>query len=199
MRVKVLLVAAISVLPSMSGCFVILDHEMPAEPSTEFIARSDDFVGFQSWPSVEVGSSPAVAPHEAAVRRAYVNAMPSEEAETFPVGTMIVKTGAGGELTGEAGSEIHAMVKRGGGFNDAGARGWEWFELNVDDGDEEPILVWRGTDAPAGESYGCAPGAECGDEATCNGCHEGSIGNDFVNSRPLQLGNFDASLVAQGR
>jgi hypothetical protein len=39
--------------------------------------------------------------------------LPGEGGTEFAVGTIIVKAGAGGELTGEPGDEVHAMVKRG--------------------------------------------------------------------------------------
>ena len=180
-----------------SGCFVVLDHELPLDGTGEHIATRDDFAGFLSWPSAVVAETAAAAPHEASVRTIYVNQAPPDEAEAFPVGTIVVKTGAGGEATGESGAEVHAMVKRGNGFNAEGARGWEWFELSALEGnDDAPLIVWRGANPPEGESYGCT-GDDCGDaEAlTCNTCHAGSVANDFVNSAALTLGDVDASLL----
>jgi hypothetical protein len=190
-------------LGPLGGCFVMLDHDLDADDAAEFVATRDDFKGFLSWPHVDVASTPASPPHEASTRTAYLNAPPDEGATVFPVGTMIVKTGAGGEVTGEAGSEVHAMVKRGGGFNDDGARGWEWFEIRIPDtspsGDDDPILVWRGANPPEGESYGCPPGEVCDEEGlTCNACHEAAVGNDFVNSAAFALDDIDASLLGSG-
>lgn len=179
---------------SLAGCFVVLDHELPAGELEELVALPRDFEGYTNWPSVVVGEAPGSAPHDATVRRVYLNAAPPDDAATFPVGTIIVKTGAGGELTGEAGSEVHAMVKRGGAFNAGGAAGWEWFELRpVGD---DVVIVWRGAEPPAGESYGCLPGQDCdAASTTCNSCHAGSAGNDFVNSAALTLGHVDESLL----
>ena len=183
----------------LGGCFVMLDHEIDDDNAAEFVATQADFQGFLSWGNVDVGDAPAAAPHEASARTVYLNAPPDEGAAVFPVGTMIVKTGAGGEVTGEAGDEVHAMVKRGGAFNADGARGWEWFEIRIPDGDDAPVLVWRGANPPEGESYSCPPGEACDESSlTCNGCHEGSVGNDFVNSQALALDNIAASLLGSG-
>lgn len=190
----------LTLVVASSGCFVVLDHELPLDGNGEFVARRDDFAGFSAWPSAVVAETAAQAPHEASVRTVHLNQAPADDAEVFPVGTIIVKTGAGGEATGESGTDVHAMVKRGNGFNADGARGWEWFELSVDDGDdaddEAPLIVWRGADPPEGHSYGCT-GDDCGDaEAlTCNTCHAESVANDFVNSPALTLGDVDASLL----
>jgi hypothetical protein len=175
---------------------VILDHELPLDGDGEHVATREDFAGFPSWPSAVSATTAADAPHEASVRTIYVNQAPPDDADVFPVGTIIVKTGAGGEATGEGGNEVHAMVKRGNGFNADGARGWEWFELSApDSADEAPLIIWRGANPPEGHSYGCT--GDCGDaEAlTCNTCHADSVSNDFVNSPALTLGNVDASLL----
>lgn len=187
-----------------SSCFVVLDHELSPDDVAEVVARPADFADFLTWPHVEVGDVAAVAPHDEPARTVYLNAPPDDDATTFPVGTIIVKTGAGGEATGASGSGVHAMVKRGGGFNADGARGWEWFELNVDltteQGDDDPLLVWRGANPPEGESYGCPAGQVCAEGGlTCNDCHGGSVGNDYVNSRALTLGAIDTSLLGDAR
>jgi hypothetical protein len=178
----------------LSGCFVVLDHELPVD-NTEFVASRDDFADFQSWPSVVVGTQPGLAPHEVSERRVYLNFAPPDDATAFPPGTIIVKTGSGEEATGGVGDEIHAMVKRGAGFNADGALGWEWFEIALDN-NGEPLLVWRGAEPPAGENYGCPVGQVCETAASCNSCHADAGGaNDSVNSPALQLGNIDASLL----
>jgi hypothetical protein len=182
------------------GCFVMLDHDVSDDDTVAIVARPADFADFTAWPHVAVGVAAAASPHDEPTRTVYLNAPPADDATTFPVGTIIVKTGAGGEATGEAGHGVHAMVKRGGGFNADGARGWEWFEISVDltteQGDDDPILVWRGANPPEGESYGCPAGQVCAEGGlTCNDCHAGSIGNDFVNSAALTLGDVDASLL----
>lgn len=194
MRLLPPVVTAAWVLLIPSGCFVMLDHELPGEPADEFVALPRDFANFKTWPSVVVGEDAAAAPHEASVRSVFVNFAPEDDALAFPVGTILVKTGAGGELTGTAGDELHAMVKRGGAFNRDGAVGWEWFELSGSG--DEMVVVWRGAEPPAGESYGCLPGQNCSAAASsCNSCHAGSAGNDFVQSAALTLGDIDESLL----
>ena len=181
------------------GCFVVLDHRLDGNDVSEFVAITDDFVGFLSWAHVDVGTTPAVPPHEAATRTVYLNAPPDEGALAFPVGTVIVKTGAGGEASGTAATEVHAMVKRGGAFNADGAVGWEWFELAIPDGDDDPVVVWRGANPPAGESYACPAGEVCdGGGLSCNSCHVSAVGNDYVNSSALGIDDIDGSLLGSG-
>jgi hypothetical protein len=177
-----------------SSCFIALDHEGVALAERDtFIALQSDFAGYTSWPSLDVTEESVDAVHTGTTgRRAYINVLPGEGDVAFAVGTIIVKTGAGGELTGDTGTEVHAMVKRGNAFNPDGARGWEWFELDVDDDPNasadviEPGIVWRGFAPPDGHGYGCTVGADC-DEAIvdCNGCHLDSIGNDYVHTFAL--------------
>ena len=72
------------------------------------------------------------------------------------------------------------MVKRGGGYNAQGARGWEWFELAARP-DDSLAIVWRGINAPQGEDYGGDP------QGGCNDCHARAGRNDFVRSPGLRL------------
>jgi hypothetical protein len=189
--VTVGLASALALLP---GCFVLLDHDLGDDEAEEFVALPSDFEGFEQWPNVVVGTSPAAAPHEAAERRVYLSAAPGDDATHFPVGTMIVKTGSGGEITGTAGDEIHAMVKRAKSFNVDGAVGWEWLELAKAGG--EVVIKWRGANPPAGESYGCLPGQDCSEVAvSCNDCHVAARDNDYVQSPALTLGALDDSLL----
>lgn len=163
-----------------------LDHTpIPGEADT-FVAMQADFSGYTTWDAVPVDAAPVdVASddsgHPEGERTVYVNAPPTVDAVTFPVGTVIVKTIGGG-------ADIHAMAKRGAGFNTDGAVGWEWFELVLAT-DGEPVIKWRGAEPPAGETYGSLPGepVDSGDTVTgdCNSCHGAVSDNDFVHAVDL--------------
>jgi hypothetical protein len=163
------------------ACAFLPDHDLGDTEQTLFIALASDFDGFEAWQGFEVESTVAAPAHGSEKRRVFINELPGEGAASFPVGTMIVKDGAG-----ENGDEFHAMVKRADDFNTGGARGWEWFNLGVSD-EQRAVIIWRGLAPPTGEGYGCAPGVECGPEADCNACHVGARGNDYVQSAPLSL------------
>lgn len=150
--------------------------------ATTFVAFAGHFQGYQRWtatpgiPNPDFGTAVTGTVHDLGPMTVYVNRPPTAGAAAFPVGTIVVKeatTGPLGERT------VFAMVKRGGGFNDTGALGWEWFELvNGCDGVQ---IVWRGVGPPAGEKYG-------GDAASgCNACHAMGKGNDFVLTKGLRL------------
>ncbi len=144
-----------------------------------FIALERDFKGFEKWDSFALGMSPAMGTvHVAGKRSDFLNRRPPAGATTFPVGTIVVKVIEPMEPGGTG--QIFAMVKRGGGYNDEGAVGWEWFELEVNKG-QAPIIAWRGTSAPTAEKYG---GEKVG---TCNACHTVAHENDFIQAPPLNL------------
>ena len=148
---------------------------------SSFVASATSFSGFHSWPSVmsvgPTGVSDGIDP--SVMRTAYLNQRPAHGSTEFPTGTIIVKEFDTGSTTDR---RVFAMVKRGDGYDSAGANGWEWFELkNLDDTSVE--IVWRGVAPPAGESY--APGS-----ATCNDCHGNAKGNDFVWDTALSLSSF---------
>jgi hypothetical protein len=141
-----------------------------------FIAFPKDFSGYRHWESFTVQSAPLEGEvHASGDRTMYLSRKPEHGSTEFPVGTLIVKTlpGAG---------RVFAQVKRGGGFNAAGAAGWEWFELQHTTLDDVSI-VWRGVGPPTGEGYG-------GDPNGCNSCHMLSKTNDCVASEDLQLQRF---------
>jgi hypothetical protein len=177
-----------SFIAAAALCFAAcLDHELPPEDidaPTSFIALQRDFAAFESWSSYELGTSP-LAGHPPGVRVAFLNRTPAPGAESFPVGTMIVKTAQSGGFEDWL---VHGMVKRGGAYNARGARGWEWFELKLSR-ERIPVIVWRGELPPNGERYGCLTGS-CEDAPDCNACHADAIGNDFVKSPMLELRNF---------
>lgn len=159
-----------------------LDHTPPPDGTGEvFIALQSDFAPFRTWPVETVPTTDTG--HIAGDRQVYLNANPPAGAESFPVGTILVKT-----IRWEGGEDIHAMAKRGGGFNEDGAVGWEWFELALAD-DGTPVIQWRGASPPEGEAYGSLPGdaTDTADTVTgdCNACHAGAADNDFVWTREL--------------
>jgi hypothetical protein len=152
----------------------------PAPRAEPFVAFERDFAVFRDWDRVETGpANPQGITHVAGKRRVYVNARPAagRGVSTFPVGTMLIKEILEGA---EEGHRIFAMVKRGGGYNAQGARGWEWFELAAR-GDGSLAIVWRGINAPQGEDYGGDP------QGGCNDCHGRAGKNDFVRSPGLRL------------
>src|SRR5262249_37286795 len=105
-------------------------------------------------------------------RQQYINMVPMTGAREFPIGTIIVEVRSDGL--------IFSGVKRGGGYNTAGAKNWEWFEIA-----ENPThIVWSATGPPPGDTYG-------GDVNGCNTCHQAcGANNDYVCSSKLQLANF---------
>jgi hypothetical protein len=167
----------------LGGC---LDHELaPGAGGDSFVAMQTDFVGFQGWGSTAFsGAATSSDGHPAGDRVVYLNAEPAEDAGEFAVGTVIVKTIATPAQEGDEGVDIHAMVKRGEGYNVDGAPGWEWFELALDD-EARPVIVWRGDVPPDGEGYGALGETDTALEGDCNGCHEAARSNDFVHSIPL--------------
>ena len=162
------------------------DHDAPAPDGPGlFIAQNADFAALASWPSlIEEGA--VDGGHVATPRTIRVSALPDADATEFAVGTIIVKEGVV-----DGGDEIHAMVKRGGGFNARGARDWEFFELQRD-AEGTPLIAWRGEEPPAGQGYGCISGS-CTDTTTtsCNACHASADDNDAILSPTLVLGALD--------
>jgi hypothetical protein len=151
-----------------------------------FIAFASDFANFRSWQSFDVTIDEAVdagldagGVHPDAKLIEYLNKPPPSGSTEFPVGTIIVKEGTDGPVYMR---QYFAMVKRGGTENAAGAKGWEWFELqNAADG--TPGIRWRGVGPPNGELYGGDP------TGGCNSCHV-KCGNDAVCAKAVQLAQF---------
>ena len=154
------------------GC---LDHTpIPGGEGESFVAMQSHFSDYQSWDAIEVETGDTG--HTSGSRTVYLNAAPPEGSESFPVGTILLKT-----IVYDGGMDIHARAKRGGGFNADGAPGWEWFELILSDG--VPVIKWRGETAPSGEVYQSLPGStDSADTITgdCNTCHHAAANNDFV-------------------
>jgi hypothetical protein len=161
-----------------------------ADSGQTFIALASTFQSFRTWQSFHDNGPPDDGTYPAMVlgpRTQYINQLPPHGATQFPVGTVIVEARESGTM------KIFASVKRGGGFNLAGAKNWEWFELQEGSGGSAmpqdpgaPVsIVWRGVGPPIGDAYG-ADGS-----ASCNTCHTTCGGsNDYVCSPELQLVSF---------
>lgn len=161
--------------------------EEPTDPNAVFIALTGNFRGFQRWTRVDVGSTP-LAGHPAGPRFVYANHAPPSAGSAYPVGTILVKTVE--SSADPTRWDIFAMVKRGGGFNADGARGWEFFRL-VMTSDGVPAISGRGVDPDGGEynNPGATPVADAG-EVRCNDCHgSAAAGTDHVLSHALQPGH----------
>jgi len=137
----------------------------------EFIALLSDLQDYESWetfvlPDGQTGQG---------IRHVYLNQRPPPGSCAFPVGTIIVKHAPAIGLRGT--EQIDAMVKRGAGYNDGGATGWQWFGLARAPNDGGVTIAWSGTVPPPNAGYG--PG-----NADCNGCHGLSGANDYVKLPP---------------
>jgi hypothetical protein len=154
------------------------DAQSDPPPNATYLAFASSFADFRSW-TARHSDGPAdksFPPDVLGPRTQYINRAPAKGSTSFPVGTIIVESRESGA------KNIFAMVKRGGGFNESGARDWEWFEL-VESGSAVTIK-WRGFGPPLGEVYG-------GDASGgCNACHTRFASNDYVASAQLQLGGF---------
>jgi hypothetical protein len=171
---QLVLVAAVALGAILGACSGGAPADDGTTPET-FLAFSSTFADFRKWESFH-SDGPAAGtqpPDVLGPRTQYLNKRPPKGSTEFPVGTIIVEAR-------EFGSKlIFAGVKRGGGFN-AGAPGWEWFELS-EAADGTVSIVWRGVGPPNGETYG-------GDPNGCNSCHAGcGAGNDFICSSKLKL------------
>lgn len=145
-----------------------------AEP-TVFLAQTRNFRGFMGWPKHQLGEA-QLDDGTYANRTVYINEHPEPGRKSYPVGTIFVKTTESG--SDRRNWQVHAMVKRGRGFNLAGAQGWEWLELS-EVGDNAWQIDWRGEEPPNGASYRCV--METGvDIPSCNGCHLGARARDYV-------------------
>lgn len=176
--VAALRLAAALIVALGGGCTAAVQPDEPprGEP---FVAIAADFSDFRDWPSFELPPDSLTPAHPSGARRLYFDGVPAAGDPTapFPVGTILVKAEESGDPTAW---EIHAMVKRGGGFNAEGALGWEFFDLAIDAAGEVQVR-WRGEGPPLGMGY---PGEGTGD-GQCNACHALVPDRDFVFDRLL--------------
>jgi len=140
------------------------------EPAV-FIALQRDFDDFRSWEQVRLGDgvSAEVAGENDNVTGPRVGFRRQRPTKTgYPVGSILVKTI---EPSDDATQWlVFAMAKRGGGFNPAGAIGWEFFTIFMTSGGQ-PVVRSRGEN-PSDATPG-AHGYPAGDGTmpTCNRCH----------------------------
>ena len=147
------------------------------EGSVPFIAVTNDFDGFHTWPSIALDDD--LAPGDSHIngpRHVYYNHAPPPGSTAFPVGTILVKETDPGPATGRT---VFASVKRGGGYDPTGDVNWEWFSLqNLPNGTEN--ILWRGPGPASGGVYG--NGALGG----CNICHGVAKATDYVFTPQLE-------------
>ena len=164
------------------GSSACLDNKLadPVGGQSVFIAQRPDFENYSDWEHFEHDAE-ADDEHGTLGGKTvvYLNEKPKDDATAFPVGTVIVRTI---ETTASPNVTIHAMVKRGGGFNPKGALGWEFFELALAKKDGQPFWIWRGEKPPSGEMYQLllsqANVDKKDEEVDCNGCHAGDDAKD---------------------
>ncbi len=164
----------------LTGC---LDHKLPEEGEGApkiYIALQSDFAQFESWEAVSLDDGEHLG--QIASRTVYLNQAPPADATQFAVGTILIKTVEEGP---KADWVVHAMVKRGSGFNPTSAIGWEFFEMRLSDGGV-PVIAWRGEDPPDGHGYG-VPGSIEVTEIDCTSCHVAAE-NDSVLTPAFRLG-----------
>ena len=180
---------AAAVLLGAGGCGAadagLADAGSP-DSRAEFIAQDSDFALFESWQRFELGDTP-IDGHPVGARVGFRNRPAPLGATRYPVGTILVK-----EIQSDPDFnqwELFGMVKRGGGYNAAGAVDWEFFILGFT-AMRVPVALARGTSpgGRAGGSHGYAgPG---GNAIPCNICHAapGTAATDHVLSALLRPG-----------
>lgn len=168
------------------GC----EEPSPSPPPTEFIAVERDFADFEaSWTRFDRGPGFTLVPHPEGHSFVYLDELPPAGSTSFPLGTRIVRVTETPEPPETW--EVHAMVKRGGGFNADGASGWEFFELVLEpqpDGSRVPRVKWRGTGPPDGDGYTPPDGGT--EVLGCNHCHGAFTPNDSIIGEELDLALF---------
>lgn len=173
--------------PAFLSLLACLDHDPVPGQEGSYVAMQADFAGYASWAAFPVEG--AAAGHAGDARTVYINRLPEEfpggdpSGTAFSVGTILVKVAERDPAdTGATGPEVHAMVKRGGGYN-PGAPGWEWFDLALSGG--VPVINWRGEGPPEGGGYQSGAIDTANPDGDCNACHAAAYDNDFVHTVAL--------------
>ena len=168
---------------ALPGC---LDHDLAPGADGSFVAMQSDFAGYASWEAfgVEAGGAENQIGGHSGDRTVYINALPEEGAPgaAFAVGTILLKVAQPVDGSGDTGPDVHAMVKRGDGYN-PGAPGWEWFDLVLSGG--VPVINWRGAAPPEGGGYQAGSLDTANPDGDCNSCHSAAYDNDYVHTVPL--------------
>lgn len=157
-----------------------LDESEEVAGKRVFIAQAGDFRDYADWMSFKRETT---SDHGGVIGTTtiYVNQLPDEETQSFSIGTILFKSTL---VAGFDKPTIHAMAKRGSGFNPKGVLGWEYFELLLNK-NGTPLILWRGAEPPSGEHYQMLLSAQSvedrpmmtGQDGDCNSCHlEGKDG-----------------------
>lgn len=141
------------------------------------VAFARDFQAFRQWRRYSLPEDALTEGHESSPARfVYIDrVLPPDGADVEP-GTVIVKTTEEGEPHEW---EIHAMVKRGDGYNPDGCVDWEFFNLELDEAGAVSIS-WRGR----GDDPSAYTDTQ-GNNRSCNSCHVYGAEIDYVFSRRL--------------
>jgi hypothetical protein len=171
-----------------SACLDDKGAEVPdGGPPTVFIAQTEDFMNYEDWTSFNEDDAHGEGAGTTTVFLKYVYEMPPRGATSFPVGTIVVKTM---QATDGSMFSIHAMAKRGNGFNSGGARGWEFFELALSP-QGVPFYLWRGVNPPTGDQYRAILSKNNVEASTpelkCNDCHASSNFRDGTSGHVAEL------------
>jgi hypothetical protein len=180
---------ALAALAALGGV-ACLDDKLAGMPDggqgqpIAFVAQTEDFTGYEDWMSFNEDDKHGDG---AGTTTVYLNKLPPTGATSFPVGTIVVKTM---QATDGSMFTIHAMAKRGNGFNSAGARGWEFFELALNP-KGVPFYLWRGVNPPTGEQYRAILSKNNVQASTpelkCNDCHASSSFRDGTSGQLAEL------------
>lgn len=168
-----------------AGCGPAEDPNTPSACVTEAtapcIVLQRDFAGYESWERIDIGDAP-IAGHPTGHRYLRVNRRPPAGATEWPAGTIIVKVIEPSATHME--TDLFAMVKRGGDYNGAGARGWEFFTLGLS-ATGVPVVTARGLNPSNGDTYTDTPGVM---GPGCNECHNASAAeHDYLLTPALFL------------
>lgn len=151
--------------------------EAPA-PVGPRIAFGRDFEGFTGWRAYALDPEPITEGHLSSANRwLYIDREPPPPGEPFELGTVVVKAVEDGPPSAWV---VHAMVKRGEGYNPDGCVDWEFFDLHLDD-DQNVAIGWRGT----GDDAAAYIDPLSGEARACNSCHVLGVESDYVFSRYL--------------
>jgi hypothetical protein len=169
MRISMLRVYALALaIAATAGC--------GGSQGDVFIALQSDFAEYAGWPSYALGDA-ALAGHPPGQRVAYLSQKAPPGATHYPVGTLIVKEVRAAAAPADPTQwDLFAMVKRGGGYDEVGARDWEFFILERNAAGT-PVIISRGIAPSDNGDGGAVYGGAAASGVTCNACH-GALGTE---------------------